>query len=159
MAINRAGSHRVVGLNELRRELKRLDDEDSTEWRKELARVNHDVAEFVVSKARPAMVGLGGMGARAAATLSASRSGVASRLSLGGPKAPFAEGVEFGAISGVPRRTARGTVEGWNQFKAWRGSGSDAGYALFPAMRDNEDQIIEMYGDAVDRLMARAFPD
>lgn len=159
MAINRSGSIRVRGLNELRAELRRLDSEDSTEWRKELGRVNHEVAEFVVDRAGPRMRALGPMGARAAATLSASRSGVSARLMLGGASAPFAEGVEFGAISNIPRQTVRGTVRGWNQFKPWRGSGSDAGYALFPAMRENEDQIIEMYGDAVDRLMARAFPD
>ena len=208
MAIQRSGSIQVDGLNELRRALKKLDDENSTEWRKELAAANFKVADFVVQQARPEMASLGGMGARAAATMTASRSGVSARLSPGGAKAPFAEGVEFGAhrnkrriikntggrativrsgedIDVVTGRVeaqsietqARGTalkrlrgqgvtavkavrvIEGWNQFRSWKGNGPTAGYALYPTMRAHETETIEIYGQAVDQIMTDAFPD
>lgn len=157
--INRSASVNVKGLNELRRELKKLDQADSSEWRKALSKVNYDVARLVVGKAKPRMAGLPGPGSRSSASLTASKSGVAARLAFGGARAPFAEGVEFGSARNIPRRTARGTVRGWNQFQAWRGNGPDAGYALFPTIRESTEEIVEMYGDAIDEVMQAAFPD
>lgn len=57
------------------------------------------------------------------------------------------------------RSEVTGKVRGWNQFKQWRGNSTGAGFFLFPAIRDNADEIVEMYGDAIDRLTAQAFPD
>jgi len=209
MAVNRSGSIQVRGLNELRRALKALDEKDSADWRKEMAKVNFEVAQLVVSKAKPRMSGLGGMGSRAAKTMTASRSGVTARLSLGGPTAPFAEGVEFGAyqdrrriikntgarptivradedidkvigrvenqyIERGSRKTSskafagRGdvmqvravrVVTGWNQFRPWRGNGMDAGYALYPTMRDSSEEILDLWVAGIDRLTQKAFPD
>jgi hypothetical protein len=52
-----------------------------------------------------------------------------------------------------------GRVRGWNQFRPWRGSGSAAGYWLYPAIRAHNDEIVDEYGDAIDRITKRAFPD
>ena len=50
-------------------------------------------------------------------------------------------------------------IRGWNQFREWRGNGSNAGYALFPTMRANRDEVVEMYGRGMDRITRAAFPD
>lgn len=55
-------------------------------------------------------------------------------------------------------RTAAGavkTIRGWNQFKPWRGNGDDAGYFLWPAIRQSRDQLLTSYADAIDRLIAQ----
>jgi hypothetical protein len=99
--IHRGGAIQVRGLDELRAGLKNLDD--AAYWEDQLATANEYVAEYVADAAEPRMRGLGGMGARAAATLEARRSGKAGRIALGGPSAPFAAGVEFGAHRNVRR--------------------------------------------------------
>ncbi len=52
-----------------------------------------------------------------------------------------------------------GRVVGWNQFRPWRGNGANAGYFIFPDIRAHEPEIVETYGDAIDKLTKRAFPD
>jgi len=204
--VNRSESATVIGYEELREQLLELEDADK--WLKELAEVNFRVADMIVDKARPRLAHLGGAGFRAAETLNAQRSKMGARLSLGGKKAPFAEGVEFGAHRDLRRiiKNTRGrativrndedidrvigrveqqsiesgsrknskkafrtqgseqvkavkVIRGWNQFKKWRGGGSNAGYAIFPTMRENREEVIQMYETEVAQLTRQAFPD
>ena len=150
------GGVRVKGLDELRRELKRLDDAGLIN---ELKDVNYEVAQSIIGPAQAKAASVGAMEARAAATLKASKAAAVARVNFGGAKAPFAGGAEFGAGQDRPRSTARGTVRGWNQFNPWRGNGGDAGYFLYPTIRERTDDIVEMYGDGLERITARAFPD
>jgi hypothetical protein len=53
----------------------------------------------------------------------------------------------------------KGVVLGWNQFQPWRGNDRGAGYFLYPTIRANVSEIIEMYGDEMERLLADVFPD
>jgi hypothetical protein len=156
MATVKGASIHVEGLSEFRRELRRLDDRTLTS---ELKDANFAVAQRVVGWAHYRAAGQGRMAVKAAATLRASKSQARAAVSFGGAKAPFAAGSEFGAIRNIPRRSRRGEVRGWNQFKEWRGNGRDAGYWLFPAIRANETQIVEEYGDAIEKITAKAFPD
>jgi len=48
---------------------------------------------------------------------------------------------------------------GWNQFKDWRGNKSGAGYFLFPTVRRNIDEIIDIYGDGMQDILRDVFPD
>ena len=48
---------------------------------------------------------------------------------------------------------------GWNQFKDWRGNKSGAGYFLFPTVRANIDEIIDIYGDGMEKILGNVFPD
>lgn len=153
MPVSRGASIKVRGLDELRKRLAGLDLTD------ELKTAGEYVAELVVDKAEPLMRGQGGMGARAARTLKANRSGKAATVTGGGPGVPFFAGVEFGAIRNVPRRTPRGPVLGWNQFKPWRGSGPDAGYAVYPTIRNSDREIVAVYEREIDRILNPAFPD
>lgn len=50
-------------------------------------------------------------------------------------------------------------IRGWNQFLEWRGNREGAGYALFPTMRQNMQEIVDFYGDELDKVMREAFPD
>jgi hypothetical protein len=52
-----------------------------------------------------------------------------------------------------------GVRVGWNQFKQWRGNKEGAGYFLFPTVRANIDEIIEIYGDGMNDILRDVFPD
>jgi hypothetical protein len=130
---------KVIGLKEFRAELKAIDLD------KGLAKVNYEVAQYVVTAAQSLAGGVSRLTARGARSFKPSRSGVAARITLGGSGAPEAAGAEFGA-----RR--------FPQFQPWRGDGDDAGYALWPTIRDRTPEVIEMHGDAIEKLMRPAFP-
>jgi hypothetical protein len=52
-----------------------------------------------------------------------------------------------------------GVRVGWNQFKRWLGNGEGAGYFLFPTVRANVDEIMEIYGDGMKDILRDVFPD
>lgn len=68
------------------------------------------------------------------------------------------ETVKKGSAGGVAVRVT-GQIRGWNQFKEWRGNKPGAGYFLFPTIRDSAAEIVEIYGDELDRITRKAFPD
>lgn len=147
------GQVRVTGMKELRAALKRMGD---AEKQTELKQANYDVAQLVVTEGRQAASGVSAMAASAAKTLRAGRATARATVTLGRPNVPYALGAEFGAarnqrrfnVGGSPPRHGRG----WNQFMGWRGSGGDAGYFMYPAIRANEDRIVDMYGDAMEKI-------
>lgn len=143
---------KIMGFKDLQRELRLVD----AKLPKELGNVNHDVAEYVIMRAKGRASTP--LEHRAADTMKAARSQKVALVRLGGPRNPEALGAEFGAGQDVLRNTTRGTMPGWNQFRPWRGSGSDTGYFLFPTIREDTPQIIDMYYDLIDSLTRRAFP-
>lgn len=157
MPVSRLAKANVRGLDDFRAKLRRHADQKQLE--RELRTANFSTAKLVEERSKPVMAGLrGGMGPRAAETIKASRSAVAARLNLGGD-VEYALGVEFGAVRGIPRRAGTRTISGWNQFDAWRGNGDSAGYAVFPTIRDSTEEILDRYGDEIERILADAFPD
>jgi hypothetical protein len=48
---------------------------------------------------------------------------------------------------------------GWNSFRNWRGIGPQAGYAIYPTIRENQTQIMAFYEAEVDKIVRPAFPD
>lgn len=148
-------SIRVDGLDGFRKELRKLDDAGLIE---ELKQANADVAELVIRSAKSRASTR--MEQRAASTLKARRAQRAAEVSFGGAQAPFAAGAEFGAGQDMVRRSVNGrTYRGYNQFKQWRGNDNGAGYFLYPAIRDETKAIVEMYGDAIEKITSKAFPD
>jgi hypothetical protein len=131
---------KVEGLKELRAELKKLDLEG------DLKDANFAVAQLVSDAAKSRASGVSRLAARGARSLKPSRSGVAAQIRIGGPGAPEALGAEFGSSK-------------FKQFKPWLGSGEDAGYFLWPTIRDKTPEVVEMYADAIDRIFRPAFPD
>lgn len=190
-AISGADTVRVEGLDDFRRELRKLDEAGLIE---ELKDANKSVADFVVLRARLKAIGVSPGAARVAQSLTARRGQRAAEVSFGGPKYPDAAGHEFGAYrdklrlvkasgrnyivhdesklaktrkrveaqrninTGAQTRIVK-EVRGWRQFKEWRGNKAGAGYFLFPTIRSHADEIVEMYGDAIDKISAKAFPD
>lgn len=140
----------VEGLNELRRTLKALGD---SEGAKEIKAAGKKVAAEIVIPAAKGNASTK-LEQRAADTLKAAAVSTGGGLRFGGGFAA-AFGAEFGAAQGQLRNTRRGTWRGWNQFKPWRGSGLDAGYFLWPAIRDKTPEIKAEYMDALQKIFER----
>ena len=134
---------KVEGLDQLRKELKKLDDKGLTD---ELKDANYDVANYVVQMARARAQGVSKQAARASESLRASRTAARAQVLLGSGRIRFAFGAEFGSTR-------------FKQFPGCRGAGSDAGYFLYPTIRDEIPDIVETYGDAIERITRKAFPD
>ena len=135
MAINRGSSIRVEGLTQFRRELGVLGRADL------LKQANVKAANLVVDRAQGAAGGVGRQAAKAARTLTAANTGVAARV-VGGGGLEWFYGAEFGATR-------------WHQFKPHRGT---TGYFLFPTIRKEMPDIINLYGDELLQVARAAFP-
>jgi len=137
----RTGDIQVSGLRELNKALKDL----GPEFPKEMRKVNKEVATGVKDHALRNALALGGTAAHIAPSLKASGGVNSAAVALGGAAHPAAGGAEFG---GQRRPTTQ-------QFKPWRGSGSNAGYFLYPAIREDADDIYNDYLGALDDLVKR----
>lgn len=126
----------VKGLNELNRALRSL---GGRELQQQLKAAGLEVAQFVAVDAASNARALGGVAAKVAPSVKASARFTGAGVSFGGSAYPFAGGAEFGSIK-------------HKQFRIWRGNGSDAGYFVYPAIRENADKIAEGYLDAVTDL-------
>jgi hypothetical protein len=138
----RTGDVKVEGLRQLAAALKELDSDFPKEMRAANKKVASGVAEHAIRNAHS----IGGTAAHVAPSIKASAGIRSAGVSLGGAAHPAAGGAEFGG----QRRTTT------QQFKPWRGSGSGAGYFLYPAIRADADQIVEDYREALDDLIHRA---
>lgn len=135
----------VEGLDELRRELKRtagnLED---------LKVANRQVSELVADKARSRAAQVGGVAGHVARqnSIRSSSAAAAAKVLLGGAadKHGPALGAEFGS-------------KNYPQFEPWRGSDESAGYFLWPTIRAERERIVEVYGQLLDELTRKAFPD
>lgn len=65
--------------------------------------------------------------------------------------APMTVGKKARKLGATPVRVT-GTILGWNQFKPWRGNDANAGYFLWPSIRENADDVRELYADLVEKL-------
>ena len=128
---------KVVGLKELRSALKETD--------LSLKDLNYEAAEYIRVRAVERASGVSRLAARGARSLKASRSGVAARVTIGGPGAPEAPGSEFGSIH-------------HHQFPPWQGNGEGAGYYLWPTIREKTPELVDLYADGVMKLLHPAFP-
>lgn len=129
---------KVTGLVELNKALKAL----GPEVQKELKAANFEVGDMVAGDARSIAQGLGGVAAKVAPSIRATKTASGAAVSFGGAAYPFAGGAEFGSLR-------------YKQFKPWRGSGSDAGYFVYPAIRQDADQIETTYVERIDDLMRK----
>lgn len=145
----------VEGLKEFRRELRALSG-DST-WTRALGQVNRALAGEAATWAQIEASGLGGPFAHFADTITGAATATAARIQV--PK------VANATFWGAKERT------GWNaghdgrpQHPEWVGSSWDVAgpggpYALNAALADHLDEIVDGYGDALDELARKAFPD
>ncbi len=138
---------RVAGLDAFRRELRRLESEAGPQGLAMLKEANHKVASMVVTKAQARAASIGPMQSKAASSLRAGRQQARAVVSGGGARTPFFWGAEFGALQ-------------FKQFLPWKKpGGGNTGYFLFPTMKAETQNIIEMYGEELDKIAKDAFPD
>lgn len=129
---------RVEGLRELNKALREI----GPDAQKQLKETNLDVAQDVARDATGIAYGLGGVAAKTAPSIKAASRVVAAGVSFGSGM-PWAMGAEFG---GGRRSTTQ-------QFKPWRGSGPQAGYFVYEAIRQDSEEIVEAYEDAIDKVL------
>ena len=150
----KSGTVAVEGLKELQRELKKLGEPELVDGLKD---ANLEVGVLVVNAAQSGASGR--LQKAAARSLKASRQAARAQVVGGTGRVDFFGGAEFGSGQNIPRVSESGRAFlGYNQFEPFRGSGNNAGYFLYPAIRSSTDEIVEVYGDAIDRLTRAAFP-
>lgn len=149
------GDSRVVvhGIDDLRRELRRLDDKAIL---RELGDEFYRIAGHVSDKARARLSAYGAMYARAAETIRPARSQMAARIAFGSTAVPFAGGAEFGAYPDRPRTRSTGTYTGYRQFG---GAPVRGGRSIYPTAAAESDWMVDMVDQGMARITARAFPE
>lgn len=150
----RTGDIQVEGLKELSRVLKSMDNDLA----KELRGANKDAAQIAATASKQRALSIGGSAAKGATSIRASAAVKSASVGFGGSSAPWEVGAEFGANRDAQRSRSTGSYVGYRQFQPWRGSGGNAGYFVFPSIRDNEGRIVEQYTEALDELIRRTFP-
>jgi hypothetical protein len=148
---------KVSGLKELRKALKQAGDE----FPKQVADLNYTiVSELVVPMARElaqnGFTNIAGHtvhpGAAVIGSIRALRQQKSAVIAIGSAKVPWAAGFEFGA-SGAKTKKGGHT----NQFGPWRGNKGDAGYFVWPTIRNKNAEIIERYVSLMGKLTSMAF--
>lgn len=137
----RSGTVQVEGIAQLSRALKAIDPE----LQKGLRGTNKDVASFVADHARGKAQSLGSVAAKTAPSISAVAGVRSAGVGFGGSAYPFAGGAEFGSVR-------------YTQFQPWRGNGPEAGYFVYPTIRDDENEIVERYAEMIDGILREHFP-
>lgn len=132
---------KVVGLDELRRDLRRLD----AELPRELAIIHYRVAQIVADEARHrAPRGPhqgGGVVVPIVQSIRAGRQQRRATVSMGGARSPHAEPTEFGGTLRRFHSTSRTRV----RQRAF----------LYPAIAAKRGEVIDAYGGMIDQLLTR----
>lgn len=149
------GRVEIQGLKSFQAELRSL----SKDLPKELRPIHLKAANLVAPKAAASFASRRGVSSAVAASVKAMAQQRVAIVRIGGSgKAASALGAEFGG--GKYRKGNPSPAGGYtSQFEPWRGNGARAGYSLFPALRSSTDEIVDLYGDALEDLARRAFPD
>lgn len=141
----------------LRRALRALPKEAQATMRDASSDIAADVAGRAAVRARF----VGGVAKHVAPTIKARRDRVPKVVMGGSTRLPDRPGgrsgrgqtvgdVIWGAEFGGGRRPST------RQFSPWRGNGEGAGYFLWPTVRENADETMERYGDALVKAVDRA---
>lgn len=146
-AVRSQDTVKVQGLDKFRSELRKLQQSGGSDGIALLKEANYQVALMVVGKAQSRASSVGPMQARAASSLRPGRQQARAVVSGGSARVPFFFGAEFGALQ-------------YKQFLPWKKPGNgNTGYFLFPTMKAETQNIINMYGDELDKITKSAFPD
>lgn len=152
----RAAAVQVRGLREFQAELSKLPGKLPNELRK----ANAEIARWLRPKVRGAASGMGGPQAHFAGAIGSSGTRTSAKLTV----RPDANAAFAGAKKHTGWYAAARYAASPPQHPPWIGADWEAGgpggpYAINPTVRDNVDEIVDTYGDAIDRLARRAFPD
>lgn len=155
------------GFDELKRGFKAL---ESDEYLREFKLAGRNIATEIIIPAAQGYTATR-RDALAMATLRPVSSEAGAAVRLGNAGTPFALGAEFGAKvkrrrrspgrseSGKTRREqGSGFYLGYKQFEPWTGNafdGEDPGFFLWRAIREHSTEVLDKFGDAIDRLWDR----
>jgi hypothetical protein len=130
-----------------------MDRVDRLEAQLELKDEFNKVAVEVVNKGRSRASGR--MEQAAARTLRTASTATYGAVGFGGGFGG-AFGAEFGGYRNQRRVVNHfGYYTGWNQFKPWKGSGSDAGYFLWPTIRQVTADRVDDLAEAVAKIVEK----
>jgi hypothetical protein len=161
----------VVGLDDFRREIKRIEQQSGGNGLELLKALNIVVAKHIIAHAQIRAQGLGPMQQKAAGSMRPGKRVNAATINAGSDAKRgigFFGGAEFGAESNVLRPNIGGIVRkantdragyGYNQFPEWRGNHGKVGYFLFPTLTAEGDAIRRIYWNGLEGIARRAFPD
>ena len=154
---------RIVGLNEVRRELRRV----SPAMAKKLQVAHKAISTDIAEKSRSRMAGLPGPRSSKAAQGIRPRGGQKSaQIALLGSN-EFVRAFEFGTrkhmVFGRPVAASsmrRRVFPPWqgNQWNAGEGPARGVGYAVQPTIRENVNHVWDTYTDRLEDAFAGAFP-
>lgn len=133
-----ADAIQVQGLRELQRELRALD----RAWPRELRVASKEAADVVAEATRASFASRGGVAPKVAPSVKALAQQRSASVRIGGAKYPFAMGSNFGSLK-------------FKQFSP----PTRPDYSLYASIDKKRDEVVEAFGDALDRLTRRAFPD
>lgn len=138
---------KVDGLDAFRKSLKEL----GPQWPKRLGQAHREAGDLVATAAKHKASVLGGVHRHVMPSIKAAAAAQQAKVSIGGPAWPMAMGAEFGSLA-------------YPQFPPWRGNqfsldSGNVGYLVQPAARENRDEVMDVFDDAIRRLAAEAFPD
>lgn len=142
----------VEGLRELRRALKQVEETLPRELRATNKRV---VEQVVLPEARrrgqQTRLNVAGretrLGSRGVATIRPVASQTSAGIAMGGARAPWAVGHEWGSTGRYPQFPARPT------------GGPSPGFILYPVVREKQQEIVAAYTAAIEPLLRHAFPE
>jgi hypothetical protein len=148
----------VANLREFQRALRDVD----AKMPRELRVVNLRAAKIVAEDAASTMAGQPGVAKRVASSIKAIAQQREAAVRIGRTSVRKGTAMILGSeFGGGLHRAGNPTPRGGHttQFPAHRGSGGDAGYAVYPSIRKNRAQVIDLYGEWLEDLAREAFPD
>jgi hypothetical protein len=158
-----AGAENILGIKELRRELRRL----GPEWPKQLRKAHKELADWEAGRAQSRARSMGGVFARAATAIKGSGTQRQASISVRPTaKNPMAHAAFWGAkrqsgwYNAARYRGSRG-----QQHPTWVGNTWDVArrgqgpYAINEQLAADVDEIEARYTELIDDLFRRAFPE
>ena len=149
---------KVEGLRELQAELKASDPKLA----RELTKAHRQVAMTVLVMAREELASQPVPKADEAAAGMVVAAGQRSASIVHKGDNPFVRAVEFGTSwHKVFGRWVEASKMKRRVYRPWAGNGDEAGYALYPVLRQflPSAKFEDIYHDAIDQAYARAFPE
>ena len=154
----------VRGLTEFRKELKKIDED----LPKEMKAALKEAAEYVSERARTNAKLAGGVWAKAWRGITPRVAATSSGIGVNN-NPPASARMAPVAFWGAKKRTGWFAAPKYAAYKSqhpawvgnsWQGSSKSEGpYVINYTMAEEEDKVVDMFGDALDRLASKAFPD
>lgn len=143
---------RIEGAREVKAELEELDEGLGRALKDAYTRVANEVADASQLRA----LSEGGVAAFVAPSIRTSPSVNAAAIRLGVGSLTRKNGTIVAAAKVAPG--AEFGSQKYRQFRAWRGKGADAGYFVYPTIRDNRTEIAESAAYEFEQLIKRVAP-